>query len=290
MRSVDLNPEPSASPIRTRDYQAAEVSILGEVLFALDLVLLHAAPLYYGVGIPHGDGAAVILIPAFLCPDFYLAPLHQWLSRIGYTPLFSGIGFNTECPNLLITRQLNDTIEQALAKSGRKVHLIGHSLGGVIARAIASQRPTDIASVITLGAPFRGTVAHAGILRAAAMVRKRILAKHGSAVLPSCYTARCTCDFLESLNCVMPASVLETAIFTESDGVVDWHYCKTDCADADFSVSGTHVGLAFNPSAYSIIAKRLAQAAPTAKSNGPERFPEPRTKKAARRPPCPAKS
>lgn len=262
MRSSDLNPQPSGSLIQTREYQAAEVPILNEVLFALDLVLLHAAPLYYGVGIPHGDGSAVLLIPGFLCPDFYLAPLHQWLSRIGYKPLFSGIGFNTECPNLLITRKLNDAIEQALAKSRRKVHLIGHSLGGVIARAIASQRPKDIASVITLGAPFRGTVAHAGILQAAAMVRKRILAKHGSAVLPNCYTARCTCDFLESLNCVIPISVLETAIFTESDGVVDWRYCQTDSPEANFRVSGTHVGLAFNPSVYSIIAKRLAQAAP----------------------------
>jgi pimeloyl-ACP methyl ester carboxylesterase len=290
MKRSQLNPEPSGSPIRTRDHQAAEVPIFSEILFALDLVLLHAAPLYYGVGVPRGDGSAVVLIPAFLCPDVYLTPLHQWLSRIGYTPVFSGIGFNAECPNLLITHRLNETIDQALAKSGRKVHLIGHSLGGIIARAIASQRRNDVASVITLGAPFRGTVAHAGILHAAAMVRKRILAKHGPAVLPSCYTAHCTCDFLESLNCGMPASVLETAIFTESDGVVDWHYCKTDCPDADFSVSGTHVGLAFNPSAYSVIAKRLDAARPKeARTTGPQKHKR-KIKKAARRPLCPARS
>lgn len=271
MRSAHVSPESHDSPIRTRDHQIAELSILSEVVFALDLVLLHAAPLYYGVGIPHGDGSAVVLIPGFLCPDLYLTPLHQWLRRIGYEPLFSGIGINAECPNLLITRQLNETIAKALAKSGRRVHLIGHSLGGVIARAIASQRPKDVASVITLAAPFRGAVAHAGILRAAAMVRKRILAKHGSAVLPACYTARCTCDFLESLSCVMPPSVLETAVYTEGDGLVDWRYCKTDSPETDFRVSGTHVGLAFNPSVYSIIAKRLAQAAPPKKTKRRER-------------------
>jgi len=213
MRRTHRNPESCASPIRTRDYQAAEVPILNEALFALDLVLLHAAPLYYGVGIPHGDGSAVVLIPGFLCPDLYLTPLHEWLRRIGYKPVFSGIGVNSECPNLLITRQLTETIDRARAKSGRKVHLIGHSLGGVIARAIAAQRPRDVASVITLGAPFRGTVAHASILRAASMVRKRILARHGSAVLPDCYTARCTCDFLESLACVMPSPVLQTGLY-----------------------------------------------------------------------------
>lgn len=49
----------------------------------------------------------------------------------------------------------------------------------------------------------------------------------------------------------MSASVLETAVYTEGDGVVDWHYCRTDHAESDFSVSDTHIGLAFNPSIYS---------------------------------------
>jgi triacylglycerol lipase len=260
MRKTRARPRSRSSPIRTPEFEEAALPILGEALFAAELVLLHATPLYYGLGIPHGDGSAVVLLPAFLCPDAYLIPLRQWLARIGYKPFFSGIGFNTECPNLLITRQLNDTLEKALAKSGRKVHLIGHSLGGIIARAMAAQRPADIASVITLGAPFRGTVAHRSILRAADMVRRRILANHGSDVLPDCYTGHCTCDFLDSLRHAMPASVAETAIYSESDGVVDWRYCKTDRAEADFPVSGTHVGLVYNPSAYSIIAERLAQA------------------------------
>jgi pimeloyl-ACP methyl ester carboxylesterase len=221
MKKTHIEPRNCGSSIRTQDYEEAHVPILSEVLFAAELVLLHAAPLYYGLGIPHGDGSAVVLIPAFLCPDVYLIPLHQWLARIGYKPFFSGIVFNTECPNLLIRRQLNATIENALTKSGRKVHLIGHSLGGIIARAIATQWPADIASVVTLGAPFRGTVVHRSILRAAEMVRHRILSKHGTGVLPDCYTGHCTCGFLESLSGTMPASVLETAVYTEGDGVVD---------------------------------------------------------------------
>ena len=259
MRRSHVEHRDGGSPIRTQEYREANLPILGEVLFAAEWVLLHAAPLYYGLGIPHGDGSAVILIPAFLCPDAYLTPLHQWLARIGYKPFFSGIGFNTECPNLLIKRQLDATIEKALATSGRKVHLIGHSLGGIIARAIAAQRPSDVASVITLGAPFRGTVAHPSILHAAEMVRRRIHAKHGSGVLPDCYTGYCTCDFLNSLRHTMPPSVAETAVYSEDDGVVDWRYCKTDRPEADFSVSGTHVGLVFNPSVYGIVAERLAR-------------------------------
>jgi len=260
MRRTVTRAKACDSPIRTQEYEEANLPILSEVLCAAELVLLHASPLYYGLGIPHGDGSAVVLIPAFLCPDAYLAPLHQWLARIGYNPFFSRMGFNTDCPNLLIRRQLNDTIERALGESGRKIHLIGHSLGGVIARAIAAQRPADIASVITLGAPFRGTVAHHSILSAANMVRRRILSKHGSDVLPDCYTGHCTCDFLDSLRHSLPPSVAETAIYSEGDSVVDWRYCKTDRSDADFRVSGTHIGLVFNPSSYSVIAERLAHA------------------------------
>jgi len=260
MRRTQVRPTDCGPAIRTEDYEEADLPIWSEVLFAAELVLLHAAPVYYGVATSHGNGSAVVLIPAFLCPDFYLTPLHKWLGRIGYKSFFSGIGFNAECPDLLIRRQLHETIEQALSKSGQRVHLIGHSLGGIIARAVAAQRPRDIASVITLGAPFRGTVAHRSILRAAEMVRRRILVKHGDGVLPNGYTGRCTCDFLDALRVTMPASVVETAVYTQDDGVVDWRYCRTDRPEANFAVAGTHIGLAFNPSVYTIIADRLAQA------------------------------
>lgn len=239
------------------------------MLFAVELVLLHASPVYYGLGVPHGDGSGVVLIPAFLCPDHYLFPMHRWLERIGYQAFFSGMSFNAECPNLLIKRCLNETIEKALAQTGRKIHLIGHSLGGIIARSIAGQRPQDIASVITLAAPFRGTAAHSSIVNAAGMVRRRILKRHGSAVLPDCYTGHCTCDFVDSLQRAVPLSVVETAVYTRDDGVVDWQYCKTDNPEADFPVSGTHIGLAFNPSVYSIIANRLAQTACAQSKQGP---------------------
>ena len=116
------------------------------------------------------------------------------------------------------------------------------------------------ASVTTLASPFRGTVVHRTVLRAAAAVRKRILEEHGNGVLPACYTGRCTCDFLDSLRRKLPGSVLETAIYTRNDGVADWRYCMTGCQKCDFEVPGTHIGLAFNASAYTIIASRLALA------------------------------
>jgi triacylglycerol lipase len=240
------------------DTAQADIAIWKEAMFAADLLLLHSSPTFYGLGIPRGDGAAAVLIPGFLGTDAYLSQLHSWLGRIGYRPYFSGIGFNAKCPNLLIQRRLNESIDKARAETGLKIHLIGHSLGGIIARAIASQRPDDIASVITLASPFRGTVVHKTVLRAAEAVRKHILEDQGASVLPTCYTGHCTCDFLLSLRRSVPASVMETAIYTRNDGIADWRYCVTGQAENDFEVAGTHIGLAFNASAYGIIARRLA--------------------------------
>ncbi|HVO80751.1 MAG TPA: alpha/beta fold hydrolase [Terriglobales bacterium] len=243
-----------------RDHKEAEVSPWTEALVAAEVLLLHATPVYYGLGVPHGDNSGVVVIPGFLGTDIYLMELHAWLRRIGYRPYFSGIGLNAECPNLLIQRRLNETIAKARKETRRKVHVIGHSLGGIIARALAHQRPDIIASVITLGAPFRGTVVHSGVLRVAEMVRQRILEEHGHGVLPDCYTGRCTCNFLDSLRREIPDSVLETAIYTRDDGIVDWRYCMTRNPEVDFEVSGTHLGLAFNSSVYTLIAERLALA------------------------------
>lgn len=231
-----------------------------EALIGAEILLLHATPVYYGLGVPHGDGSAVVIIPGFLGTDLYLTELHAWLQRLGYRPYFSGIGVNAECPNLLIQRHLNQTVEKALQETGRKIHLIGHSLGGVIARSVAGQRPKDVASVITLAAPIRGSVPNRTVLHAAEAVRLKILQEHGKGVLPDCYTGRCTCNFLDSLRRKVPPSMLETAIYTRHDGIVDWRYCMTMDPEVDVEVPGTHIGMAFNPAAYTVVAERLAKA------------------------------
>ena len=256
---------PLSSGVRTRKqsprpHPEASTHLWSEALFAAEILLLHAAPVYYGFGVPQGDESAVVIIPGFLGTDLYLMELHGWLGRIGYRPHFSGIGINADCPNLLIQRHLNHTVERALDETGRRIHLVGHSLGGVIARSLAGQRPKDIASVITLASPIRGTVANRTIMRAAEAVRLRILEEHGEGVLPDCYTGACTCRFVDHLRRDVPDSMIQTAIYTKHDGIVDWHYCMTKKNGNDFEVAGTHIGMAFNPTAYSIVAGRLALA------------------------------
>lgn len=242
-------------------YPEVDTPFWTEALFGAEVLLLHATPVYYGLGVPRGDGSAVIIIPGFLGTDLYLTELHAWLRRIGYRPYFSGIGINAECPNLLIQRRLNQTVARALSDTGRKIHLIGHSLGGVIARSVAGQRPKDVASVITLASPIQGTVGNRTVMRAAEAVRLRIIEEHGRGVLPECYTGRCTCNFLDSLRRKVPDSMVETAIYTRQDGIVDWRCCRTMDPEVDVEIPSTHIGMAFNPVAYSVIAERLASAA-----------------------------
>jgi triacylglycerol lipase len=229
-----------------------------ELLAGVEMAFLRISPVYWGFGIPRGDGSAVVVVPGFLGTDFYLGEFRAWLGRIGYRPFYSGIGLNAECPNLLIRQSLCEVVEKAYGATRRKIHLIGHSLGGTMALSVASQMPGRVASVITLGAPIGRVVGHAAVLHTAELVRQQILERHGDRVLPGCYTAACTCNFIESLKGKLPRSVRQTAIYTKTDGILDYHVCQTGQAGVDFEVSSTHIGLVFSPLVYSLVAHRLA--------------------------------
>jgi triacylglycerol lipase len=234
----------------------ARVPILCESLSLLEFAVLRLSPVYYGLGVPRGDCTAVVVVPCFLGMDLSLLELYAWLARIGYRPYFSGMSLAADCPNEL-AQSLARTIDRAYAETGRRVHLIGHSLGGIFARSAAVRKPGRIASVITLGSPFRGLVMHRLVIRLANMVRHQVRAWYGN--LPDgCGTSRCSCVFGRSLQRKWPRSVAQTAIYTREDGLVDWRYCRTGNPKADVEVCATHLGLIFNPGVFLKIAERLA--------------------------------
>jgi len=213
---------------------------------------------YRGVGIPTGDHSAVVVIPGFMGSDQYLGDMNSWLRRIGYRPYLSNIGRNADCPDVLASR-LHQTMARAYEETGEKVHLIGHSLGGVLARSAAVRWPEMTASVTTMASPFRGVRVHPFVLQTAFIVRGRIIQKNGRAdSKPNCYSGYCSCSFVSALTEDFPASVRQQAIYTKSDGVVDWRCCINDDPETDIEVPGTHVGLAFNPRVYKHIAMFLA--------------------------------
>jgi triacylglycerol lipase len=229
-----------------------------ELLIGVELTYLRISPVYWGYGVPRGNGSGVVVIPGLMLNDAYLSEFRAWLSRIGYKPYGSGIGVNAECPNLLIRKNLRSTIEAAYKAHRRKIHVVGHSLGGLLALAAAAEMPDKVASVITLASPFRGVSVHPSVYKITQMVRQQILEEHGDNVLPACYTSQCTCNFLQFLMAKLPKKVNHTAIYTKADGLVDWQACVTGNEAVDIEVSGTHVGMVFNPLVYSLVAHRLA--------------------------------
>jgi pimeloyl-ACP methyl ester carboxylesterase len=244
------------------EFESAALPLWREALVGVEWLSLRASGVFRCIGVPAGDGSGVVVIPGFLGSDRYLAELHNWLGRLGYRPYMSGIGRNVDCPNVLMGRLL-ETVGQAHADTGGRVHLIGHSLGGVLARGAGTIRPDWIASVITMASPFRGVRAHPLILQAAAFFRRRVHTRRDRPEAPvECYSGFCQCQAVDALRQPFPASVQQTAIYTKRDGVVDWNFCVSGDADTDIEVSGTHVGLVFNPRVYRHIAERLAAASP----------------------------
>lgn len=227
-----------------------------ESLVGIDFTLLHLSPVYYGFGVPKGDGSPVVVVPGFLGSDFYLYELYLWLGRIGYTPYFSSIGWNADCLHTL-SEKLIETIKRANAETGKKVHLIGHSLGGVLSRAAAMQNVDLVESVTTLASPFRGVRSHPNVVKMAERIRNRIFTKTDKTEFPNCYTGYCHCATVTALNNFLPKKIRRTAIYTKTDGIVDWKNCITRDDAQNFEVSGTHIGLVYNFQVFKLIAERL---------------------------------
>lgn len=121
---------------------------------AAEFGLLLADPVFWGAGVPRGDGHSVLVLPGLLAGDGYLRPLRGWLRRVGYAPVRSGLDRNPGWSEELV-RELGETVEQEFRRTGRQVTIIGHSMGGLLGRSVAVRRPHAVGHVIALGSPLR---------------------------------------------------------------------------------------------------------------------------------------
>jgi surfactin synthase thioesterase subunit len=218
-----------------------------EAFTGLDWARLRLSPILYGIGAPRGDRSAVVTVPGFLGSDLYHAEFRAWLRLIGYRAFPSRIGRNWDCLQIS-GEKLTKTVEEAYRQTGKPVHLIGHSLGGLLARSVASIIPEKIASVTTLGSPINAINAHSLVLSASDVVRESIRFRGGSPEIKDehCFTGKCTCEVVRCAREPKLDHIPVMAIYTKTDGVVYWESCLDEEADINHEVRGTHCGLAFN--------------------------------------------
>ncbi len=129
---------------------------------------------------------------------------------------------------------------------GRRVSLIGWSLGGVYARVLANRFPDRVRSVISLGSPFAADTKANNSWRLYELLT--------GARLDEIPAAR-----LAEFRRVPP--VPTTSIFSRTDGIAAWQTSiQLEGPQAEsIEVPGSHLGLGFNPLALFAIADRLAQ-------------------------------
>src|SRR3954447_13616834 len=106
---------------------------------------------------PRGDGHPVLALPGFLASDLSMMPLRRYLGELGYDAHAWRMGRNTGGISRM-RGALLDRLKEIHAASGRKVSLIGWSLGGVHARDLALRAPEMVRYVITLASPFANDV------------------------------------------------------------------------------------------------------------------------------------
>jgi len=208
--------------------------------------------------VPRGDGHPVIALPAFATDDWATFPLRSYLTRIGYDARPWGLGLNYRTKRITriddvtefreeLQGKLLERIEAIVDETGRKVSLIGWSLGGIYANALACGHPDLLRRVITLGAPFgdpRGTKAW------------RLLQKLHRSDVPE--EVQDFDGWLRKAN--GDRRVPTTVIYSPSDGVVAQAVARLRPSSyvENVPVHSSHVGFAMNPLVYRLIAARLA--------------------------------
>lgn len=244
------------------EFQAATaLPLWREALLGIDWISLRVSPVFRGSGIPTGDGTGVVVVPGFMGSDQYLGDMNSWLRRINYTPFLSGIGRNADCPDVLL-EILEERVASIAGETGRPVTLIGHSLGGIMARALAVKRPEIVSQVITLGAPVRPGEVHPlvlSLIRAVARVTpspEDSPRAHGDHY----HCGTCSCDLAAALDLPFPADVPRASIYSKNDGVVDWRSAVDDAPGVNVPVNSTHVGMTVSREVYEAVADLLASA------------------------------
>jgi len=194
---------------------------------------------------PRGDGHPVLVLPGLIATDNSTRPLRSFLRSKGYTVSGWGQGRNLG-PRHGVREAMVDRLRELNDTHGRKISLVGWSLGGVYARQLAKMMPDRVRMVITLGSPFGGHPRATNAWRVYEMVSGHRASEE---------------DLRFGGSLSEPPPVPTTAIFSRTDGICAWQVCmeKASATSESIEVESSHCGMGHHPAAVYAVADRLAQ-------------------------------
>lgn len=205
-----------------------------------------------GATMPHGDGHPVLVIPGFSAHDLSTLPLRHALDKMGYKTFGWEAGINAGLTEKKI-RHLYQHLEGIYEENGcQKVTIIGHSLGGLVARCLAHEFPDMIAGVITLGSPFGVGAEPDEVPKWLVNIIQKLNDKEYTLKKPGM-----------SERLLTPAkNIPHTSISSIHDGIGGYKAClnpDTPLAENIILNEASHTGLVCNGEVLAIVLDRLAQ-------------------------------
>jgi triacylglycerol lipase len=192
------------------------------------------------------DGGPVVLVPGFMAGDGTLRLMSATLRRHGFRTYRSHIHANVGCTRSAAD-QLEARLESIAVRRGTRVQVVGHSLGGLIARGLAVRRPDLVSGIVTLGSPMLAPGAHhRSLTRSVDMLVRLSRAGVPGLMSEDCVAGSCARQSFDESRQPLPTGVAFTSIWSKRDGIVDWRACVDPLA-ASIEVSSSHVGMAVDP-------------------------------------------
>jgi triacylglycerol lipase len=200
----------------------------------------------------------VLLVPGFIAGDWTLTQMAAGLRSHGFRTYRSHIRANVGC-TLDAAALVESHLERIAERRGARVQVVGHSLGGMIARGIAVRRPDLVAGIVTMGSPMLAPGAHHRLLTGGVSLLNRLSRAGIPGVMSDeCVSGPCAETSFHEVRQPLPASVAMTNVYSRRDGIVDWKAC-VDPEGVAVEVRASHIGMAFDPRVITVVGEALAR-------------------------------
>jgi alpha/beta superfamily hydrolase len=189
-----------------------------------------------------GKNRPILVVPGLMGTDLSTKMLRSFLSKMGFRVLGWEMGRNLG--KFQDLQPLTQKVKNFHEKTGKKVILIGWSMGGIFVREIGKRAPESVNQLITMGSPFGNIHAPNNAKWVFDLLNK------GRKELP---------EFENQIH--EPAPLPTLAIYSKSDGIVPWEACMERVEDdlhKNHEAVSSHFGMGTNKEIFKLVLDRAA--------------------------------